>query len=102
LETSAVEGADREAGGAAERVAGEDDDVGGRLDVGEGGEGDPAGDRQARQGRDQGDHLRRRARALVPGEAAEDDGGDDQEAGELPSSRGSLGRPSSAAAPCSG
>ena len=63
------EGADREPGGTAERVAGEDDDVGGRLDVGEGGEGDAAGDRQRRQRRDQGDDLRRRPRALIPGEA---------------------------------
>ena len=79
--------ADREAGGAAQRVAGEDDDVGGRLDVGEGGEGDAAGDRQRRQGGDQGDDLRGRARALVPGEAGEQDGGEDQEAGQLPAHR---------------
>ena len=67
-----------------ERVAGEDDDVGGRLDVGERGEGDPAGDRQRRQRRDQRHDLRRRPRALVPGEAGEQHGAEDQEAGQLP------------------
>src|SRR6185312_2099889 len=78
------ERADREARRRAERVPGEDDDVGGRLDVGEGGEGDPPGDRQCRQRGDQGDDLGGRARALIPGEAADQDGGEDQETDQLP------------------
>ena len=78
------ERADREARRRAERVSGEDDDVGGRLDVGEGGEGDPPGDRQRGERGDEGDDLRGRSRALVPGEAAEQDAGEDQEADQLP------------------
>ena len=75
---------DRETGGRAEGEAGEDDDVGGRLDVGEGGKGDPAGDRQGGEGGDQGDDLRGRPRALIPGEARDQDDAEDQEAGQLP------------------
>src|SRR6185436_7918531 len=92
--------ADREAGSASQRVAGEDDDVGGRLDVGERGESDPAGDRQRRQGGDQGDDLGRRPRALVPGEAGEQDGAEDEEAGQLPAHRSRLAS-ANAAAPAS-
>ena len=69
LETSAVR-APTAKPGAPPPAAGEDHHVGGRLDVGEGGEGDPAGDRQRRQRRDQGDDLRGRPRALVPAKPA--------------------------------
>ena len=71
-------------GAGAERVAREEDDVGGRHDVGEGGEGDPPGDRQRGERGDEGDDLRGRPRALVPGEPAEQDGGKDHEADDLP------------------
>ncbi len=80
----AGEGADRKARRRAQRVAGEDDDVGRRLDVGEGGEGDPPGDRQCGQRRDQRHHLRRRPRALVPSEPAKQDRADDEKRGQLP------------------
>src|SRR5680860_884153 len=91
---------DREAGSRAEREAAEDDDVGGGDDVGQGREGDPAGDGEGREGGDQGDDLRRRARALVPGEATEQDGGEDDEAGQLPTHRSRSRLRLSA--PCSG
>src|SRR6201999_1800117 len=61
-------------------------------------EGDTAGDGQGGEGGDEGDDLGGRARALVPGEAAEQDRGEDQEADQLPAHS----RPPRSAAPCSG
>src|SRR6201999_1097293 len=92
---------DREARRRAKRVAGEDDDVGGRLDVGEGGECDPPGDRQRGERGDERDDLRGRPRALVPGEAAEQDAGEDQEADQLPA-HAAPPRSARSDAPCSG
>src|SRR5262249_22982332 len=83
-----------------ERVAGEDHDVRSRLDVGEGGERDSAGDRERGQRGDEGDDLRGRPRALIPGEARDQDGAEDQEAGELPAHLSPSAE--SGAAPCSG
>ena len=62
-------GADGEARQGAERVAGEQDDVGGRLDVRHGGEHEPPHHRERGQRRHQRQHSRRRPVALVPGEA---------------------------------
>ncbi len=69
------------------------------LTLGKRREGDPAGDREGGEGGDEGDDLRGRPRALIPGEAAEQDGAEDEEAGQLPAHRGRSR--SSAAAPCS-
>ena len=52
------DGADHEPGRAAERVAGDQHDVGRRLDVGQRGEGDPAERGHRRQRRDERDHAR--------------------------------------------
>ena len=60
---------DREAGRAAERVAGQQHDVGRRLDVRQRRERDPAERGEGRERGDEREHARRRVRALVPREA---------------------------------
>ena len=69
FDTIAVTAPTREARQGAQRVAGEQHDVGGRLDVRDRGEGQPPDHRERRQRRHQREHARRRAVALVPGEA---------------------------------
>ena len=76
--------ADREAGAASERVAGDEHDVGRRLDVRERGERDPPERRERRQRPHQRDDPGIGSDVLVPGEAAGERYRQDRERAELP------------------
>ena len=87
LEIGAASAPTAKPGRAAERVAGDQRDVGGRDHVRDRGQHEPAGDRERRQRGDQRDQPRRRPGALVPGEAADEDQRQAGEDRDLPAHR---------------
>ena len=78
------DGADHEPGRAAERVARDQHDVGRRLDVGQRRERDPPERGHRRQRGHERDHARRRVGALVPDEAHDEHGAEDERGGGDP------------------
>ena len=101
-----ADGADDEAGRAAEDVAREQDDVGRRLDARDRRERDAAERGERGERRDEREELRRRPRALVPREAGGERDREHGEGGELPAVTGApatvVMRARSRSAPSSG